>query len=90
MSASGLRAILSRGSNPMLSSQDVDEISSFDANGDSELSVHEFAKACLSLSDEEAEALQAKLEEADAQKDAGGTQHAGSASSWLPDVYKES
>ena len=41
----------------MLSSQDVDEISSFDANGDSELSVHEFAKACLSLSDEEAAQL---------------------------------
>uniref|UniRef100_A0A7S2J6P2 EF-hand domain-containing protein n=1 Tax=Haptolina brevifila TaxID=156173 RepID=A0A7S2J6P2_9EUKA len=67
LSASELRAILSRGPNPMLSPDEVNEvIDSFDASGDGHLSIHEFAKACFELSDEEAEALQAKLDEADA------------------------
>ena len=69
LSASELRAILSRGSNAMLSADEVDEvISEFDANGDAELSIHEFAKACFSLSDDEAAVLQAKLNEAEARQ----------------------
>mmetsp|Transcript_79685 Transcript_79685/g.158362 ORF Transcript_79685/g.158362 Transcript_79685/m.158362 type:complete len:207 (-) Transcript_79685:289-909(-) len=63
ISVQELRAILSRGANPMLSNEEVDEvISAFDASGDGKLSIKEFQKACFSMTDEEAEALEAKLE----------------------------
>ena len=57
LSAEELRAILSRGPNPMLSEAEIDEvIREFDANGDGQLSIEEFARATASMSDEEGEA----------------------------------
>lgn len=72
LSIDEMRAILSRGPSPMLSPEEVDEvILEFDANGDGVLDIHEFTKACFALSDEEAELLQAKLEETEARRAAG-------------------
>uniref|UniRef100_A0A7S2DPE4 EF-hand domain-containing protein n=1 Tax=Haptolina brevifila TaxID=156173 RepID=A0A7S2DPE4_9EUKA len=62
LSTNELRAILSRGSNPMLSAAEVDEVIAEFAGDDGELSMDEFAAACYTLSDDEAAALQQKLD----------------------------
>ena len=64
ISAGEMRAILTRGANPMLSNAEVDEIiQMFDSNGDGKLSIEEFSNACYQMTDEEAESLQARLDE---------------------------
>ena len=65
LSADEMRAVLSRGEDPMCSAEDIEEIiSEFDKNGDGELSIEEFSRAFLSLSYAEYTALQAKIDEA--------------------------
>jgi Ca2+-binding EF-hand superfamily protein len=64
ISASEMKKILSRGDSQLLSADEVDElIREFDTNGDGQLSLSEFAAACASMDDDEAEALSAKLDE---------------------------
>ena len=68
LSADELRAILSRGPNPVLAAEEIDEvINQFDTNGDGQLSVDEFAAACSQLDESEAaaveEAVEAKINE---------------------------
>lgn len=69
LSAAELRAILSRGDG-LLSAVEIDEvIHAFDTNDDGMLNIHEFAAACADLSDEEAAAVEARVEEAKARAD---------------------
>jgi hypothetical protein len=80
LSADEMRAILSRGPQPMLTPEEVDEvIARFDKGGNDVLSIPEFVQACFSLDDDEAEALEKKVAEAQLSAATSVTAGAGSA-----------